>query len=773
MSFSYSSGVITQTGTDTNLSGLSGLTGVSTTNYQEHTIYELDYTLKITGNLTHNANEYLEFSATGTSQPILVDGGTYVVYGYITNEDLSVNLGRPQILALKTPLQSWNPAYGLRINANSSVIFNGAYIKINGALNTMASTSNFTANLGCYEGGTATDGNLSMLRSQTGGNIDVNGFIALNMTNALTQSTNLSLDDFSPRQNQEGLLITTGSNFLNYKTINNYNPVNCVKDVGYFGGSLYVVYGFPNVIPKCGAHINKTTPIGEGRFELRKIINFTIKDLLRSNISGAKIFMSDTNQPTTRDYSRSNYKSLITGNQILTVETYLQQTASDGTASIDKILAYNAMYASETVGTNSSPVENLYKTKASDHEYRDNAFIYKYGFLLAQIQDIDLTGLGEKNVESTLLPNTNITELDKATVDAYADIDTSAKFYDRSASYLEDNLGTYTDFIATRSGNQIDAGSYNVEVDSTAASVFDFNGSKITIKATEFIGDITTTGTITLLNGAKIIGSATDSGGTTTTLRYSIAGLVAGSNVRIYNVTDNSEVFVGIVAGTSLDGTYTEGVEISLGDTINVNTVNTNGTTAYYEETSTVIATSTGVNALVSQSLNTIYNDNNIDGSTVTGITLDVPNVEFDLDEADNTISSQEIYAWYMNELMATDGIRTIYKAINPKSQYRYCIDPSVVDLKFDNKDLVNSLTITDGYFYRLNNTSVIASGSGNIEMIPNESYVANSTEIINGINSISEIQEGLATRNNQSKMYEGIKRSAGLKPVKGDLPDS
>ena len=42
-----------------------------------------------------------------------------------------------------------------------------------------------------------------------------------------------------------------------------------------------------------------------------------------------------------------------------------------------------------------------------------------------------------------------------------------------------------------------------------------------------------------------------------------------------------------------------------------------------------------------------------------------------------------------------------------------------------------------------------------------------------NGCNSISEIQEGLATRNNQSKMYEGIKRSAGLKPVKGDLPDS
>jgi hypothetical protein len=36
-----------------------------------------------------------------------------------------------------------------------------------------------------------------------------------------------------------------------------------------------------------------------------------------------------------------------------------------------------------------------------------------------------------------------------------------------------------------------------------------------------------------------------------------------------------------------------------------------------------------------------------------------------------------------------------------------------------------------------LDNTSVIASGSGNIEMIPNESYVANSAEIVSGLSSI------------------------------------
>ena len=191
------------------------------------------------------------------------------------------------------------------------------------------------------------------------------------------------------------------------------------------------------------------------------------------------------------------------------------------------------------------------------------------------------------------------------------------------------------------------------------------------------------------------------------------------------------------MAGTSTIGTYTEGVEISLGDTIEIHVVNTSGTTAYYEKTVTVIASASGLNGLVSQELNAIYNDNGVDGSTVTGVSLDVPNVEFDLDEADNIISSQEIYAWYMNELMTTDGIRNIYRAITPKSQYRYCIDPSVVGLQFDNQDLVNSLAITNGYFYSLDNSPVIASGSGNIEMIPEESYVANSTQIVEGLDNI------------------------------------
>ena len=89
-----------------------------------------------------------------------------------------------------------------------------------------------------------------------------------------------------------------------------------------------------------------------------------------------------------------------------------------------------------------------------------------------------------------VIVDANITESNKSTVDAYTKIDTAAKFYDRAASHLEDNLGTYLDFIVTRSGNQIDAGAYNVTIDATASAAFDITGNLITIKASTFTGDI-------------------------------------------------------------------------------------------------------------------------------------------------------------------------------------------------------------------------------------------------------------------------------------------
>jgi hypothetical protein len=56
MSFSYSSGTITQSGTDTNLSGLLGITGASRSSWNTYDVYVIDSSteLVITGTLTIN-----------------------------------------------------------------------------------------------------------------------------------------------------------------------------------------------------------------------------------------------------------------------------------------------------------------------------------------------------------------------------------------------------------------------------------------------------------------------------------------------------------------------------------------------------------------------------------------------------------------------------------------------------------------------------------------------------------------------------------------------
>ena len=359
--------------------------------------------------------------------------------------------------------------------------------------------------------------------------------------------------------------------------------------------------------------------------------------------------------------------------------------------------------------------------------------------------EVELKGVSGTAVLSISSTDLSLTETNKAIVDAYTSLDDPFKFYDKAKSYLVDNYAGEASTTVSRSGDLIDAGSYDVDIDATAGSAYGLVGNKITIKSSEFTGDLTTTGIITLLNGAKVVGSVTDINGTVTSVPYSITNLIAGSRVKIRNESTATNIYNEIVAGTSLVGTYTEGVEYTSGDTIVLRVVNVNGLTAYCGYQSTVLAGSTGFSFLADQVLNTVYNGNGVNGSLITGIVLDQGNVEFDIDEPDNNKTAQEIYAWYENEQMTATGIETLFSAIMPDSEYRYAVHQEIIDLQFDNKDLVNALTITGGYFYRLNGTAVTASGSGTIEMVPKESYIANSDSIGADLTSVKAKTDQLA----------------------------
>tara|TARA_R110002012_G_scaffold231408_1_gene404081 strand:- start:219 stop:2051 length:1833 start_codon:yes stop_codon:yes gene_type:complete len=150
--------------------------------------------------------------------------------------------------------------------------------------------------------------------------------------------------------------------------------------------------------------------------------------------------------------------------------------------------------------------------------------------------------LSSKDDTFIMLTDSTLNGISEATAAAYTELDTPEKFYARAKYEWVTNDDFQNDLYVTRSGNQINAGSYNVTIDATASSAFNITGNLITIKASTFTGDITTTGTITLSNGASFIGTFTDTNGTTTVTELTLTGLQTNTEVRIYQAGTTTEI---------------------------------------------------------------------------------------------------------------------------------------------------------------------------------------------------------------------------------------
>lgn len=258
--------------------------------------------------------------------------------------------------------------------------------------------------------------------------------------------------------------------------------------------------------------------------------NFKIQDASNVAIQNAKVYIVDENSDVVVNAESTDANGLI--------NSYLYNYDGD-------VCLRNSTFAGNT------------KTNREDH----TRSVYKYGFL----PKTDTITIDQDTKDFVgLLIDLNITETNKSTVDASTEINTFAKFYDRAASYLEDNFGTYIDFIVTRSGNQIDAGSYNVTIDATASTAFDLIGNTITIKASTFTGDMVTTGTITLANGATFIGTRTDTNGSVTVTTLTLTDLQPNSEVRVFNAGTTTEL-----AGVENSGTtFTANISASSVDIV-------------------------------------------------------------------------------------------------------------------------------------------------------------------------------------------------------------
>ncbi len=541
MSYSLSGSVITQASgtTDADLSGLASITGVTVFDDGIRSLYILDgLQLKIEGTQTINPFNECIFTQNWSAQYNVRNDGTLTIDGYRNYSGSDQHSKQPWLISSEN-------------DNNYCFLNNGTLTWTGGAIHSkrgidLAGTVTLDTIIG--------DGvHVNRFQFRTS-SLTINGLITL-------QGFRCSLGNNEPISN----LTMTGARGIDFSSAVGRNNVgnglhyvltDYVYKLSNFGCNIRYFNTADFINTETGSELqvnpqapNSTNTNNGGVVAVYKKIKFNVKDLSGNNLQGAKVYFSTYDDGNRVDVSSSFGSGFdFTGTDIFSLTT----DASGNTTTSQVLLVAHTLPTTNTDDLNIS-----YYSKNGDTTDLYTVDYYKYGYLKSQL-DVSMKGTGEKIQEFVIIPDLSISEATKATVDAYTEIDTPAKFYDRASSHLEDNLGTYLDFIVTRSGNQIDAGSYNVTIDATASSAFDITGNTITIKASTFTGDITTTGTITLSNGAIVVGTVTDSGGTTTRTQLSLTGLQVNSEVRIYQAGTTTEIDGVENSGTTFSTTTTE-----------------------------------------------------------------------------------------------------------------------------------------------------------------------------------------------------------------------
>ena len=225
--------------------------------------------------------------------------------------------------------------------------------------------------------------------------------------------------------------------------------------------------------------------------------------------------------------------------------------------------------------------------------------------------------------------------------------------------------------------------------------------------------------------------------GATTTLNLparnvSVTGLAAGSTLRVYNTTTSTQVVNQVVSGTSYTASYNESVGYSAGDVLEIRVAKIDK----LEFTTSVVVTSAGWSALVSQDSNSTYAAHGKDGSTVTGISWDSGNMQFDFNEADNVIDGPDIGAWYQYFITTPTGIAEAFGALSWPQVNRITNVTSKTAITWDNTKST-PLQINNLWVDRDDGVSIIAAGSSSIQINPPAVFVQGLPNIENNTNLI------------------------------------
>ena len=540
-------------------------------------------------------------------------------------------------------------------------------------------------------------------------------------------------------------------------------------------------------------------------------VAFTTKDLSGAAVTGFKFYATesdDGNRRSLRAYTNTGATYDNTD-----IRAMLWTTAAGGGSNTIE-MRLGAGFTTTRISNVHQYLFAQFSQTAND-EYDFYGIGYNYGLYQNRIQ---CRADGALIIPTVALPDLLITEPTMATVAAYTSLNTAQQLYDFAKFYLYDNFTGQTATYVGRAGNVIDAGSYNITIDAAAADPFTIGGSSFTIKSAAFAGGLTTTGTITLAAGSVLTNSTvtapnilqavpTDLTGVTTTgnLTYntntpititltdcqiqgtisntgsglvtitrvnstigtvganvvaqqlatvSAPNLLAGSRVRLFNSTDNVEMFNGVLASAGFSETfaYTGNKNITLTATY------ANGVTAKLGLSASSIFTATGATFLDSQVDDAVYNGYGIDGSTVTGFAADYIEDDVNLTVGGNFTASN-LYAWWVHNLTTESGIREFFGGITALDAANLRINVGTVNIYLDNitaSFVYQSDTIrlfrSDGIYP----ARTVTTGGGGIQVNWNANVYVGTANIDDAV---------LTLRADAAVINEGVKKASLMIP--------
>ena len=339
----------------------------------------------------------------------------------------------------------------------------------------------------------------------------------------------------------------------------------------------------------------------------------------------------------------------------------------------------------------------LQATDATDYRL----FVDNINFIADDnIQDISVQFVGTGTIT---LENTNGTVIKYTSTPS--EVETTSTTYTGGGSIVVVNNtiryftpSTITNSTATKLVIET-AGNYEIS-GGTISIVENVSGGNVTILISNGAPTPTTIGTGIIL--------------TFPPKNISITGLDAGSRLCIYNQTTSTQIYNAVVSGTSYTAQYDEGVGYSVGDVLELKVAKIN----MLEFSTSVVVTDSGWGAIIAQDTNQIYTSYGVDGSTITGISWDSGNMEFDFNDSDNKIDGADIGAWYYYFITTQVGIAEAFGALVWSQVNKITNATNKVAITFDNIKS-SPLQINNCWIDRDDGVSIISLTSNSIQINP------------------------------------------------------